>query len=706
MRKEITEKCGVIAMIGQDFSPADFQNGFKSQQNRGQDVAGKLVVAETFECSYVDGHISELLEAKDETNATIFLGHNRYTTSMGITTSNRQPIFLSSENYKLGLAHNGNIPKDRLSSLRDAVEDHVDSEASDSVIMAQILLNERNKYTSWSEAFISTLPLFQGAFSLACVTEEECLYAMRDPWGIRPLSIGHKGKSWIVASESNALVAADASYMRELLPGELIRIDNQGNFESYLYAAREEPEQRCLLETIYFSRNASFDGTSPMREKRRALGRVAARRFKQKNIGIDLIIPILNSGKEMTVGVAEELGQEHVEAIHVRGEQRSFIQNTNGSRRKVVHEKHIVDAEMISGKRILLCDDSLIRGVSLQILIQKIQSYKEGLPSEIHVLLGSEPVVDICDLGVDISTQAELATAGLDLHNLTSLEQAIAKSLGIDSVTYIDRNLIKEALGTSDEHMCFSCFGGPHPIRENRRPTYRFESLQKLKNQKVMFLASGSGTNVENVLQKMSEGTITAEAIGVITNKEDAGVKERAMRFGVETKVISSRGKLKDANSRLSYENELLELILNNPKGIPDVIVLAGWMLILSDNFLAPLMKAGIEIINLHPALLGGTGTEFVASSMGKVPELRGAHAIDDAFQSPISSMPVTGITIHHVVPAGDVDTGPIILKEEVARKQGETIEELASHIHEAEHRSLPIALQKVLLERLAKGGT
>lgn len=704
MKPEMIEKCGVFAITGNDLDTASLKLGFETLQNRGEDAAGMVWMQNgEFVHLHRRGRIETLFEQQDfKTCPSLFLGHNRYATSGSNGMENTQPFLRSSGIFSLALADNGNLPEKELSPLRAELETQLPEGASDTAVMTSFLLENRKKHESWTETFLQSLPHFHGAFSLICATEERALYAARDPWGIRPLCLGRKNHSWVLASESSALAAMGADYFREVLPGELIRIDSEGEFQSYIYAAGV-PEQRCLLESIYFSRNQSFDGQE-IKNKRRNFGREAAKRFKQKGIPIDLVIPILNSGLEMTLGAAEELSTIHVEAIHVNGKKRSFIQNSPEERERTVHEKHIIDSAKIRGKRILLCDDSLVRGVSLSVLIKKIRAL-DHQPAEIHILLGSEPIVDICELGVDLASPDELLAGNLKNTSLEEIERLAAQRLQVDSVTYLDSHGIESAMGEAKESMCRSCFGGANPLN-HREPIFRSDVQDDLRKQKIVFLASGNGTNVENLIQSMSEGRILAQPIGVISNQKKAGVIGRAQQHEIATTVISSKGRLKRAEARTQFESELLECILTNPKGLPDVVVLAGWMLVLSDNFLNSLAQADITVLNLHPALLSGKGVDHVATSRGMVPELRGANAIEQAFNLPISQMPITGVTVHEVKSGSTVDTGKIILKEEVLRVDNETRESLEAKIHESEYRVFPIALQKVLLDRLSRERT
>src|SRR5258708_39280069 len=193
-----TEKCGVIGMVGEHIVLPDFANGFCALQHRGSDAAGILSVSKgRVKIDHAMGTIEDLFEeTRISKTYTVLVGHNRYTTSAGMSISNAQPFLLKRGKYSLGLAHNGNIPTRYLASLKKMVRKSLSKETSDSLILANVLLHSRTIYGSWMDTFVATLPFFKGAFSLVCTTDEGFIYAIRDPWGIRPLCLGKKDGCW------------------------------------------------------------------------------------------------------------------------------------------------------------------------------------------------------------------------------------------------------------------------------------------------------------------------------------------------------------------------------------------------------------------------------------------------------------------------------------------------------------------------------
>jgi phosphoribosylglycinamide formyltransferase-1 len=238
--------------------------------------------------------------------------------------------------------------------------------------------------------------------------------------------------------------------------------------------------------------------------------------------------------------------------------------------------------------------------------------------------------------------------------------------------------------------MCFHCFGGPHPFttppvlpQRKKLPTQSFPNI-------VVFI-SGSGTNLQQILDGVSKGEIRAQIQAVVSNTADAFGLVRAKRAGVTTKVFSSRGIFADPTARKRYEKTLIDYLKSMR---PDVIVLAGWMIVLGKSFLLAMQNLGITIINLHPALLTEKSDDEMWTTRGKVPVIRGTHAIEKAYES---SVPLSGVTVHQVLPGNGMDTGPIIVREEVWKQPRESLKNWERRIHEAEYRALPTALKRVL---------
>lgn len=484
---ESTEKCGIFAAYAPGMDIPRVAVALGHLKKRGED---SFVLATRTGSETTIDHLNVTDQLETEIlsillkypQAYIYISHNRYITSGADSEQNVQPIMLSSEdeNYKLVFKHNGNLPEAIVKHLRLMLSHPLPEDASDSRVMAQVLIDKRSLFDSWEETFTAVLPHFQGAFSLICVTEENVIYAIRDPWGFRPLCIGKKGESWVAASESVVFNHMDVELEREVTPGEIVCLLPDGTSVSTQYATLRE-SRFCTLEEIYFANIRSKRYGKTIEEDRLALGRAVGRRFLEKNIFVDVVVPVLNSGKRMSMGVSEVLDLGNTEAIELANQKRTFIVNTQAKREQAVHKKHVVNGSIVEGQRILVCDDSVVRGTSMGALVEMIKEHK---PAEIHLVFGSEPVIDTCDWGINISTKEELIVYQLiqsrpDWKNrseyfawLSEVERLVAKEWGVDSVTYLDRTSVNEALQKTDDELCRHCFGGEEPILGQKAPTY------------------------------------------------------------------------------------------------------------------------------------------------------------------------------------------------------------------------------------------
>lgn len=223
----------------------------------------------------------------------------------------------------------------------------------------------------------------------------------------------------------------------------------------------------------------------------------------------------------------------------------------------------------------------------------------------------------------------------------------------------------------------------------------RVDAKEKVsRKNRILVMASGGGTNFQEIINNMENGKLNANIVGLLSDNPEAGALMRARNHGIEEIVVSSTGRKKrNSVERSQFEQELVEEI-NKRK--PDLIVLAGWMMILNDPFLEEMQKQSISVINLHPALLTESDDYFYQTSIGTIPVVRGAHAISDAFGM---NLKVSGVTVHEVLPGRQFDTGPIVMQKEVYRNDRDNVEDWEKRIHEAEYQVLPQAIAKKLEE-------
>lgn len=686
------EYCGVVAIYSPDnLAPLYTTSALMALQHRGTNGAGETAYKNgKLKTITGMGRIVDVLTqdalAKLGT-AKSALAHTRYATTGRVVPENAQPFTMSDGTYSLSLGHNGNlINADTLQKkLRHPIE-----ATSDTAYQTALLLQERPKYASWEETLVHELPKAIGAFSSVMATESGEIFAFRDNRGIRPLHLGRlKEGGWIVASESVALDAINAEYMRPVVPGEIIHIDKNGKLSSTFFGEAAQ-KAKCALESIYFSRPDSLSDNGVLYEDgREESGRRLARRMKAKGIQPDVVVPVLNSGYPAGKGVAKEYGKETTDAIKTNPNyaQRTFILEDQQQRVVSVNGKHNVLPGKLRKKKVAIIDDSIVRKTTATGLAVKVD---DADPERADIGAASPPVVDVCDLGVDMPTKGELGASPFAGEPLDKIEEKMAKKIGVDSVTYLPIEDVAKSFDTTPDKMCYHCFGGQHPIRDGH-PIFRERKKSLEGKPKIAILISGEGTNMEQIAKEIASGTMDAKIVEVISNNPNAGGIKKAKNLGIPVSIISSQGRLKDLSQRNLFEQEIADRIALTKA---DIVVLAGWKLIMGDKFLQQMQKREIPVINIHPALLTAKNESEVRTSRGKIPVLRGLGAMEKAYEE---QLPVSGITVHQVLPESTYDIGPILLKEEVRRRRGETLESWEERMRSTEHRVLPTALKRLI---------
>lgn len=684
------EKCGVVAVWdGNNNAPYLTRLALAALQHRGLESAGISVFTPGNKIAtykgmglvpqvLTDAALAKLGKSK------IATGQNRYGTSGESSLNNAQPIYIKKGKYAISVGHNGNLPD--ITNIKNLLGTH-EKLTSDTVAMSKLLIKNRPSYENWEQTLINTLPIFTGAYNLSILTEDGCIYAARDPLGIRPLCLGKLPHGWIIASESVSLDTANADFVRDVAPGEIIKIDPLGNINSYFFGVPKH-HQFCIFEYIYFARPDSFMNGRRIKAGRERSGMLLGQRIREKKLKPDIVIPVFDSGYPAAKGVAKELGLPLVDAIttsHYIG--RTFIQPGQEKRIAAVGGKHNVVADEIIGKKVVVVDDSAVR---LTTSVALTRALKKAGASEIYMAFASPPVVDQCDMGIDMRSKKELPAAKYEKEPFEKIEKNIAAHIDATEVVYLPIEKTAEAMGGMKEDFYYTPFGGPHPIRGKQKPLPRL--LKKIIGKpKIAVFISGGGTNLQEIINSVEKGEIDAEIVSVVCNKSDAYGLTRAKKYNVPSAVIPYTGKLSDKLARKKYGKKLLDHI---KKTQPDIIVLAGWMMVLDDGFLKETQRMEIPVINLHPALMTKDYSENIQTSKGRLQILRGTHSIEEAF---VKNLPVSGATVHQVLPGNSFDVGPIVLKAEVVRKPEDTIESWEKKIHQAEYLLLPTAIKRII---------
>ena len=379
------------------------------------------------------------------------IGHCRYSTTGSSTWVNAQPTLRPTKYGTLALAHNGNLTNTGdLAELVQKLEGSVTSKSgatTDTEIMTALIALQDEKNVEASA--LAVLPQLEGAFSLVFM-DEHTLYAARDRHGVRPLVLGKLETGWVVASESAALDIVGAAFVREIEPGEFIAIDNDG-VRSQRWA--EAQPKGCLFEYVYLARPDTTIAGSGIHKTRVAIGAQLAREAPAE---ADLVIPVPESGTPAAIGYAKESGIPFglglVKNSYVG---RTFIQPSQTIRQLGIRLKLNPLREIIEGKRIVVVDDSIVRGNTQRAIVRML---REAGAREIHVRISSPPVKWPCYYGIDFATKAELIANGLEV-------EEIRRSIGADSLGYVSLDGLIAATQVASDRLCSACFTGQYPIR-------------------------------------------------------------------------------------------------------------------------------------------------------------------------------------------------------------------------------------------------
>ena len=430
--------------------------GLYALQHRGQESAGIATSDGSQILVYKDmGLVSQVFSDSllDSLHGYIAIGHARYSTTGSSVWENAQPTFRTTATGHLALGHNGNLTNthelaQRLATL-DTGELPLDASmvaSSDTDLLTALLAAHPGE--TIEQAAMTELPLLRGAFSLVFL-DENTLYAARDPQGIRPLCLGRLERGWVVASETAALDIVGASFVRDIEPGEFVAIDENG-VRSRKFAMPDP--KGCLFEYVYLARPDSILTGRSVNAVRVEVGRQLAR---EAPIEADLVIPVPESGTPAAIGYAQESGipfaQGLVKNAYVG---RTFIQPTQTIRQLGLRLKLNPLAEVIAGKRLVVVDDSIVRGNTQRALLRML---REAGATEVHVRISSPPVLWPCYYGIDFASRAELIAPGLSV-------EEIRTSIKADSLSYVSLDGLIEATQVPKGQLCRACFDGVYPV--------------------------------------------------------------------------------------------------------------------------------------------------------------------------------------------------------------------------------------------------
>ncbi|WP_214402812.1 amidophosphoribosyltransferase [Pseudonocardia lacus] len=470
------EECGVFGVWapGEDVANLTYY-GLYALQHRGQEAAGIAVSDGRRMVVFKDlGLVSQVFDEQvlASLKGHIAVGHCRYSTTGSVTWENAQPTFRTTATGSgIALGHNGNLVntadlRDEIAQLRGSgVGGRGDLAATTDSDLLTELLAAGAADTGVEEAAMRLLPRVRGAFSLV-FADEQTLYAARDAHGVRPLVLGRLERGWVIASETAALDIVGASMVREVEPGELLAIDADG-IRSSRFAAPEP--KGCVFEFVYLARP---DTTISGRSLHAARVEIGRRLALEHPVEADLVIPVPESGTPAAIGYAQgsgiPYGQGLVKNAYVG---RTFIQPSQTIRQLGIRLKLNPLREVIRGKRLVVVDDSIVRGNTQRALVRML---REAGALEVHVRIASPPVRWPCFYGIDFATRAELLAGSLDA-------EGVRRSIGSDSLGYISLSGLVAATEQPRSRLCSACFDGEYPIplpEEARLGKHLLEELE------------------------------------------------------------------------------------------------------------------------------------------------------------------------------------------------------------------------------------
>ena len=462
MTDHFHDECGVFGIYGNDQAAVLTALGLHALQHRGQEATGIVsydgkAKPKAFFAHRGFGHVGKNFGAKTENlshlKGSAAIGHNRYSTAGGADVANIQPFFSELAFGGFALAHNGNLTNAERMRQSLVETGSLMQSTTDSEVILHLVARSHQQEVSLR--LIDALKQIEGAWTLV-VLSEEGLIGCRDPYGVRPLVLGDLEGAYVLASETCALDIIGAEYIREIEPGEMVVINDDGIKSLHPFA---EAESRfCVFEYIYFSRPDSRFGERDVYEMRKNIGKELAR---EAYVDADMVVPVPDSGVPAALGYASEAKLDFELGIirnHYVG--RTFILPTDSGRQNGVKMKHNPNMATVKGKSIILVDDSIVRGTTSRKIVSMMRS---AGAKKVHMRIASPPTTHACFYGVDTPERDKLIAAQMET-------EAIAKEIGVDSLAFISMNGLYRALGfkggrdNKKPQFCDACFSGEYPI--------------------------------------------------------------------------------------------------------------------------------------------------------------------------------------------------------------------------------------------------
>ncbi len=699
---QLREKCAVFGLYGEELEGArTTYYGLWALQHRGQESSGIVSSDGKKLHGYTGtGLVANVYHEKDldKLPGHISIGHNRYSTSGGRDSRYNQPFF--DTKLKFAFAHNGNLPdttklKRFLQTRKISVKG-----LNDSGMMFEAIGYYLRHGLDLPMAIEKAYPLFTGVFS-AVAMNTKTLVAFRDECGIRPLSIGSLENGYVIASETAALDTVGATYLRDVLPGEMVTVDRNGLNSKQIVEGRQKLD---IFEFVYFARPDSIMLGKTVGTVRKNFGREMAKEFA---IEADIVVPVPDSGIPAAIGYSQASGiKEEMGLIKNRYIHRTFIRPTAQLRERDLKMKLNPLGEVVRGKRVILVDDSIVRGSTMRQVVGML--YEAGA-KEVHVAITSPPVKFPDFYGINTPRPEELISTRMT-------NELLRKYTGATSLNFLSYDGMIRATGLPAELFSTSCFNGVYPISIGNRikdvPTMQLRNSNPTKQlskatgpattagPKIAILASGEGTTAEAFILAKIKGKVPGQVGLVICNRENAGIFKRIARlnkkFGlnIECELINSRThpakdteKLEPGAQTAAEETAITKIL---EKGKFDLIILMGYM-----------KRVGPKLVKnygWHSDQGSVYDTRMVNTHPGLLPETKGLYGRLVQEHVLLKRLPYGGQTLHVV--AEDYDMGPTIAEHRVNVKSTDTPDSLFKRVKTIEKRYLPSDVADFIVAR------
>ena len=454
---KMREECGLFGIYGHEDAAAHTALGLHALQHRGQESAGIVSYdQEQFHSHRALGLVGDNFndpELMSRLNGVTAMGHVRYSTSGDTVVRNIQPLFAEFMFGGLAVAHNGNLTNAYQLRRTLVARGNIFQSTSDTEVIIHLMAISQAARVV--DRLIEALRQVEGAYSLVAMTQKK-LIGVRDPLGVRPLVLGRLGGAYILASETCALDIIGAKFIRDLDPGEIVVIDHDG-LKSYHPFGPPKVRRFCIFEHIYFARpDSNIEGQNVYQVRKR----IGAELAREARVAADVVVPVPDSGVPSAIGYAEEAGIPFELGIirnHYVG--RTFIEPTDNIRHLGVRLKHNANISAIAGKRVVLVDDSIVRGTTSMKIVSMV---RDAGAKEVHMRISSPPTTHSCYYGIDTPERSQLLAAQYDV-------QGMADKIGVDSLAFISWDGLYRAVGEPGRNIqvpkfCDACFTGEYPI--------------------------------------------------------------------------------------------------------------------------------------------------------------------------------------------------------------------------------------------------